>query len=108
MITQLRKPWMVAVWPGMGGVAHIAGSYLVRVLDAKPIDEVDVKGYFDVQTIAIKAGLVQPVESPKHVLYGYQDPAGVRDLLILLGDRQPNQDGVRYMQALLDLSLIHI
>lgn len=107
MNTQLRKPWMVAVWPGMGGVAHIAGSYLVRVLDAKAVDDIDVKGFFDVQTIAIKSGLVQPVESPRHVLYGYQDPAGVRDLLILLGDRQPNQDGARYTQALLDVALRH-
>ena len=107
MNTPLRKPWMVAVWPGMGGVAHIAGSYLVRVLDAKAVDDIDVKGFFDVQTIAIKSGLAQPVESPRHVLYGYQDPAGVRDLLILLGDRQPNQESARYTQTLLDVALRH-
>ena len=32
---ELRDPWLVAVWPGMGGIAQIAGQFLVRELGAR-------------------------------------------------------------------------
>ena len=32
---QLRDPWLVAAWPGMGAVAPLAADYLRRKLGAE-------------------------------------------------------------------------
>ncbi len=100
----LRNPWLVAVWPGMGGVAQISGSYLVRQLAAQALAELDPRGFFELQSIAVKGGLVQPGELPHSVFYVWRDPRGVRDVLVMLGDRQPNSDGFRYCEALLEIA----
>jgi proteasome assembly chaperone (PAC2) family protein len=102
MTSQFNKPWLIAVWPGMGGVAQIAGGYLVRQLGAEPIAELDPGPFFEIQSISIKHGVVQPSTLPKSVFYHWRDPKGERDLIVLLGDRQPTSDGYRYCQALLD------
>jgi len=102
MTSQFHKPWLVAVWPGMGGVAQIAGGLLVRQLGAQPIAELDPGPFFEIQSIAIKHGVVQPTTLPRSIFYYWRDPAQKRDILLLLGDRQPTSDGYRYCQALLD------
>jgi len=104
METNLRKPWLVAVWPGMGGVAQIAGSYLVRKLGAEPIAELDARAFFDVDSISIKDGLVQPAGHSRNVFYGWRNPDGMRDLLILIAERQPSQQGYRYCESLLEIA----
>src|SRR5688572_15721327 len=95
-------PWLVAAWPGMGGVAQIGASYLVQKLGAEPLAEIDGKDFFGVQSIRIKDGLVQPSEVPRTILYGWKAPKTGHDLLILLGERQPSSDAQRYCEALLD------
>ncbi|MBL8802045.1 MAG: PAC2 family protein [Planctomycetes bacterium] len=102
MNSQFHKPWLIAVWPGMGGVAQIAGGYLVRQLGAQPIAELDPGPYFEIQSISIKHGVVQPNTLPRSTFYYWRDPAEQRDIIVLLGDRQPTTDGYRYCQALLD------
>lgn len=102
MSSEFNKPWLIAVWPGMGGVAQIAGAYLVRQLGATPIAELDPGPFFEIQSISIKHGVVQPSALPRSVFYHWKDPKGERDLIVLLGDRQPSSDGYRYCQALLD------
>lgn len=104
MESALRNPWLVAVWPGMGGVAQIAGTYLVRQLGAQPVAELDPGSFFELQSITVKNGLVQPGELPRSVFYAWRDPAGKRDLLVMLGDRQPSSDAYRYAQALLEIA----
>ncbi|NUP97453.1 MAG: PAC2 family protein [Planctomycetaceae bacterium] len=103
----LRNPWLVAVWPGMGGVAQIAGTYLVRQLEMQPLVELDTQGFFDQVSISVQNGLVQPPERPRSVFYVWRNPGEGRDLVVLLGDRQPNVDGARYCQALLELAEKH-
>ena len=103
----LRDPWLVAVWPGMGGVAQIAGTYLVRQLEMQPLVELDTQGFFDQVSISVRNGLVQPPERPRSVFYVWRNPGEGRDLVVLLGDRQPNVDGARYCQALLELAEKH-
>jgi proteasome assembly chaperone (PAC2) family protein len=103
----LRNPWLVAVWPGMGGVAQIAGTYLVRQLEMVPLVELDTQGFFETVSISVQNGLVQPQERPRSVFYVWRNPGEGRDLVVLLGDRQPNVDGSRYCQALLELAEKH-
>jgi proteasome assembly chaperone (PAC2) family protein len=107
MDRELRKPWLVAVWPGMGGVAQIAGTYLVRALDMQPLAELDARPFHATQSIAVKDGLVQPPDRPRSVFYAWRNPGEGRDLIVMLADQQPSVDAARYGEALLDVAARH-
>jgi proteasome assembly chaperone (PAC2) family protein len=107
MTIELVRPWLVAAWPGMGGVAQIAVTYLVQKLGARPMVELDPASFFEVSSIRVQGGLVQPSELPRSVFYGWKNPGTGQDLLILLGDRQPSGDIPRYGDALLEIAAQH-
>jgi hypothetical protein len=104
MQRELRQPWLVAVWPGMGGVAQIAGAYLARQLGATAEAELDPRTFYEAQSIAVKAGLVQSSGLPRSVFYVWRSPGAGRDLILMLAERQPENDNARYSQALLEIA----
>jgi proteasome assembly chaperone (PAC2) family protein len=100
---QLRDPWLVACWPGMGSVALLAGLHLARTLPAERIEELPTDGFFDVGEIGIRRGVLQPVARPHLVLHAYRDPGPAgRDLLLFLADAQPSARGWELCEALLE------
>jgi hypothetical protein len=103
----LRNPWLVAVWPGMGRVAQIAGSYLVARLGMQPLAELEPDGFFEPSGIHVKEGLLQPGRLPRSVFHAFRDPAGMRDLVVMVGEKQPATGAVRYAGALLDTVARH-
>lgn len=98
---ELREPWLVAVWPGMGAVAHIAGSYLQQLLQAQPVAEVDSSNWFDLRSVRVKKGVMQPAEIPRSVLRAWRNPGDGRDLVVMVADQQPAAGGYRYCEQLL-------
>ena len=53
---KLNKPWLVAVWPGMGHVAISAGYYLVTKLGMHILAEFSAHELFDVEHVEVKGG----------------------------------------------------
>lgn len=98
---ELKEPWLVAVWPGMGNVALAAGSYLVQRLGARPLGLLRAEPHFDVDRAVIKDGLVQPARFPQNTLYGWKDPAGRRDLVLFVGEAQPSFQAHGFSRTLL-------
>lgn len=98
---RLEDPWLVAVWPGMGAVAHIAGSYLQQVLRAQPVAEVDSSTWFDLRSVRVQKGVMQPAELPRSILRAWRNPGDGRDLVIMVADQQPAAGGFRYCEQLL-------
>ncbi|MCW8137497.1 MAG: PAC2 family protein [Planctomycetota bacterium] len=102
-----NDPCLVAVWPGMGCVAEIAGAYLTQKLAARPFAEIGPAPYFDQRQAHVKDGLLLPVSLPRSVFYGWRSPTGGRDVVVLLGEAQPTtrawafcQEVVSFAQAL--------
>jgi uncharacterized protein len=98
---ELRDPWLVAVWPGMGAVAHIAGTYLQQLLHAQQVTEVDSSAWFDLRSVRVKKGVMQPAEMPRSVLRAWRNPRDGRDLVVMVADQQPATGGFRYCEQLL-------
>lgn len=98
---ELREPWLVAVWPGMGAVAHIAGTYLQQALPAQAAIEVDSSKWFDLRSVRVQKGVMQPAEVPRSVLRAWRNPADGRDLVVMVADQQPAAGGYRYCEELL-------
>ncbi len=99
-----RSAWMVAVWPGMGGVAQIAGAYLREMLGMRPLAELPGDDFFESSSIHVEGGLVQRARLPRSMLSLHEDFAAGRDLIVVQGEQQPTARPLRYARALLDLA----
>jgi proteasome assembly chaperone (PAC2) family protein len=86
---ELKHPWLVAVWPGMGHVALNAGIYLLSKLGMTAVAEFDAPDLFDVDHVEVKEGIVQPVRGPRNRLFVWKDPRQKHDLLVFVGEAQP-------------------
>src|SRR5262245_17358120 len=86
---QLTHPWLVAVWPGLGGVALNAGVYLLAKLEMSVIAEFEANDLFDVDHVEVKEGLIQAGRRPRNRLFLWTDPDKRHDLVVFLGEAQP-------------------
>lgn len=86
---RLTAPWLVAAWPGMGAVAHLALSALAERLRPEPLGELAPDDYFDLAQVRVERGLLLPLQLPRTRLFGCAGEEGARDLVLLAGDQQP-------------------
>src|SRR5688572_2329531 len=86
---ELRHPRLVAVWPGMGGVALNAGIYLLAKLDMRVIAEFEASELFDVDHVEVKDGIIQVGRRPRNRFFLWTDPKQQHDLVVFLGEAQP-------------------
>src|ERR1700693_5383797 len=86
---RLIKPWLVAVWPGMGHVAISAGYYLMAKLGMHRLAQVSAEELFDVGHVDVKGGLIRTGRLPQSRLFVWNDPSRQRDLIVFIGEAQP-------------------
>jgi proteasome assembly chaperone (PAC2) family protein len=98
----LEHPWLLAVWPGMGGVALNAGFYLLAKLDMTLIAELEASDLFDVDSVEVKEGILQPRAAPRNRFFLWRDPKGQRDLVVFLGEAQPPLGKWPFCRQLID------
>ncbi|HLN30200.1 MAG TPA: PAC2 family protein [Gemmataceae bacterium] len=86
---KLNHPWLVAVWPGMGGVAISAGYYMMAKLGMHLIAEFSPQGLFEVEYVEVKGGLIRTGPLPRNRWFAWTDPEGKRDIVVFIGEAQP-------------------
>ena len=86
---KLTKPWLVAVWPGMGNVAVSAGYYLMAKLGMNLLAELPAQEYFDVEHVEIKGGIILSSRLPRSRVFAGHVPRGQHDLVVFIGEAQP-------------------
>jgi proteasome assembly chaperone (PAC2) family protein len=86
---RLNRPWLVAVWPGMGNVAISAGLYLMAKLGMHIMAEFPAHELFDVEHVEVKGGLIHPGRLPRSRFFVWIDPRGKHDIVVFLGEAQP-------------------
>ncbi len=102
--TNLTKPWLVAVWPGMGHVAVSAGYYLMAKLGMHLLAELSANEFFDIEHVEIKNGIVQKGRMPQSRFWVWKDPRGRRDLVVFIGEAQPPLGKYKFCQRLLEFA----
>jgi proteasome assembly chaperone (PAC2) family protein len=85
---ELKNPYLVAAWSGMGAVALLAANFLRQALSAIPFGEIDPYGYYAPTQVIVKDGLIQVPEFPETRFY-YWISGGEHDLVLLIGTEQP-------------------
>ena len=102
---ELRDPWLVAVWPGMGNVAVGAGAYLAEQIGAQLVHELPARDLFDIKHVEVKQGLARVGRLPRSMFFQWRNPTGEHDLLIFIGEAQPSSGGYSLCQRLLDYAI---
>ncbi|MBT8484615.1 MAG: PAC2 family protein [Phycisphaerae bacterium] len=100
--SELRDPWLIAVWPGMGNVALAAGGYLVAQLEAQLVNQLPPRDSFDLKHIEVKGGIARPGQMPRSMVFEWRDPNATRDLVIFIGEAQPETGGYAFCHRLID------
>jgi hypothetical protein len=100
---KLKNPFMVAAWPGMGGVAIIAARYLREKLGAQEFGSIEPDEFFDLGGVLIEQNIVKDIEFPESKFYVWQGSGG-SDLLIFIGEAQPVMKGYRLANLVLDIA----
>ncbi len=98
----LHHPWLVAVWPGMGHVAVSAGYYLMAKLGMELLAEFSPAELFDVEHVEVQHGIIQPVERPRSRLFVWHDPNGERDIVVFIGEAQPQSGKYAFCHKLIE------
>jgi proteasome assembly chaperone (PAC2) family protein len=101
---QLDHPWLIAVWPGMGHVALSAGYYLMSKLGMNQFAELSPGELFDIDVAIVKNGLVQKPHRPRSRLFGWKAPPGGRDVIVFIGESQPQLGKYAFCEQLIDLA----
>jgi hypothetical protein len=101
---QLKSPWLVAVWPGMGHVGINAGFYLAAKLGMGVFAEFAPQELFDVGHVDVQGGIIRPARLPRSRLFLWRDPQAQRDLVLFIGEAQPPLGKRAFCRGLIDLA----
>lgn len=101
---QLKDPWLVAVWPGMGHVALSAGYYLMSKLGMHALAEFSPRGLFEVEFAQVKGGLIRTGRLPRSRFFVWNDPHGKHDIVVFIGEAQPPAGKYAFCQRLIDFA----
>lgn len=85
---ELKKPFLVAAWPGMGNVAVTAVNYLKEKLGAKLLGEMPSMEYFAPTGAVVSNQLLRQPDKPVNQFFYYRS-ASDNDILFFLGNIQP-------------------
>jgi uncharacterized protein len=99
-----KRPWLIAVWPGMGQVAISAGYYLMSKLGVRFMAEFSANRLFDVDYALVKSGLIQKTERPHSRFFVWKAPPGKRDIIIFLGEAQPPAGKYAFCESMIDFA----
>jgi uncharacterized protein len=100
----LNKPWLVAVWPGMGQVALSAGYYLLAKLGMYLVAEFSARELFEMEFIEVKHGLIQMGRLPRSRFFVWKGPPEAHDIVIFIGEAQPPLGKLAFCQKLIEFA----
>ena len=100
----LKKPWLIAVWPGMGHVALSAGYYLLAKLGMQLVAEFSPRELFEVEHVEVKEGLIRMGRLPRSRFFVWRNPQATHDVVVFLGEAQPPSGKHAFCQKLIDFA----
>jgi predicted ATP-grasp superfamily ATP-dependent carboligase len=100
-VITLNRPWLIAVWPGMGQVALNAGYYLMSSLSMRQFGKVTDEDLFDIDHIDVNNGLVDAIDRPQNRLFICDGCTSPHDIILFVGDAQPPAGKFAFCQKLI-------
>ena len=85
----LRNPFFIAAWPGMGDVALKAAMFLKNKLKAEEFAMFNPENFFQPQGIEIQDQIITTSKLPEGKFYFYKNKTHKNDLIIFISESQP-------------------
>jgi len=111
---RLKKPYLIAAWPGMGEVAFKAAAYMVEKLSAEAFAEIVPEDFFYLTGSVVKDGILDVPALPQSTFYYWKNPASKKaasdshDLIFFLSNAQPDLAKAEdYARRILQLAKQH-
>jgi len=116
---QLKNPYLITAWPGMGEVAFRAATYLVGKLKAEEFAQIPPGVFFYLTASLVREGILEIPELPYSKFYYWKNPAtkiggsaknsggksGGNDLIIFISNAQPDLGKAEdYCQRIISLA----
>lgn len=101
-MSELRSPWLVAAWPGMGQVGITAAFYLLSKLRMHQISEFRARDLFELEDAEIRHGILRAARLPRSRLFLWQNPSGSHDVIVFIGEAQPPTGKLALCSRLVD------
>ena len=102
---KLNSPVMLAAWPGIGNVALIVATYLLRKLNFKELGEIEAANFFDPIGVIVKDNVVEAPQFPQSQFYYWKNSGQGSDIILFIGEDQPATKGYELANCVLDLAL---
>ena len=102
---KLNSPVMLAAWPGIGNVALIVATYLLRKLNFKELGEIEAANFFDPIGVVVKDNVVESPQFPQSQFYYWKNTGEGGDIILFIGEDQPATKGYELANCVLDLAL---
>jgi hypothetical protein len=99
---RLKRPVLVAAWPGIGNVALRAASYLRQKLGAEAFGEIAPMPFFEPGGVFIEEDVIQPLRFPQSKFYFWRNPGSGSDIIIFEAETQPSTRGYEFAGMVLD------
>jgi proteasome assembly chaperone (PAC2) family protein len=100
----LKNPWLIAVWPGMGQVALSAGYYLMAKLGMHLFGEFSASEWFDVESVDVKNGLIQSKRLPRSRFFASKSGELKQDVIVFIGEAQPSHGKYAFCRHLIEFA----
>jgi proteasome assembly chaperone (PAC2) family protein len=89
----------------MGNIAIAAAAYLIKQLDASMVHELSSRDLFDVQQVDVKRGIAKAGRLPRSMIFEWRDPQKRHDLVVFIGEAQPNAGGYGLCHRIMEYAL---
>ena len=99
---KLNSPVMLAAWPGVGNVAMIVTSYLLRKLEFKDLGEIEASYFFDPIGVLAIDNIIEAPQFPQNKFYYWKRKGEGSDLILFIGDDQPGSKVYELASCILD------
>lgn len=93
----MRKPVLIACWPGIGNIGVLAVDTLRRQLKAEEIGEIEPWDFFYPRKVVIRTGVLEDVQFPACKFY--HGKVADKDFLFFVGEEQPADCGGIYAEG---------
>jgi len=94
---ELKKPILIAGWPGIGNIGIAAVDTLRGQIQADELGEIEPWGFFYPKEVSIKGGLLRDLGFPINEFYYKRLER--KDLIFFIGEEQPSSRGRFYAEG---------
>jgi len=86
---RLKSPNLLASWPGVANVSLSVATYIEKKLGFKRLALVNAVAFFDPIGVTVRNSIIEAPQFPGSEFFYWKNPKGESDLIIFIGEDQP-------------------